>query len=56
MTKETITYDDFAKLDLRTAKIKNAEEIEGADKLYNLTLELGSKKTHNSRRNKTILH
>ena len=36
-----ITYDDFAKLDLRTAIIKNAEEIEGADKLYNLTLELG---------------
>ena len=39
----TIAYEDFAKLDLRTAKIKNVEEIEGADKLYKLTLELNNK-------------
>lgn len=38
MTKETITYEDFEKLDLQTATIKKAEEIEGADKLYKLTL------------------
>ena len=38
MTKETITYEDFAKLDLRTATIKVVEEIEGSDKLYKLTL------------------
>jgi len=38
MTKPTITYEDFAKLDLRTAKILEVEEIEGADKLYKLTL------------------
>lgn len=41
MVKETINYEDFEKLDLRTAKIIKAEEIEGADKLYKLTLELG---------------
>ena len=36
-----ISYDDFAKIDLRVAKIKKVEEIEGADKLYKLTLDLG---------------
>jgi len=39
--KENITYEDFTKLDLRTAKIIDVEEIEGADKLYKLTLEVG---------------
>jgi methionyl-tRNA synthetase len=38
MSKETITYEDFAKLDLRVATIEKVEEIEGADKLYKLTL------------------
>jgi methionyl-tRNA synthetase len=37
----TATYEDFTKLDLRTAIIKEVKEIEGADKLYELTLELG---------------
>lgn len=36
-----ITFDDFAKLDLRVAKIKNAELVEGADKLLKLTLDVG---------------
>ena len=36
--KPEITYEDFAKLDLRVATIKKAEDIEGADKLYKLTL------------------
>jgi methionyl-tRNA synthetase len=38
---ETITIDDFAKLDLRVAKIVRAEAVEGADKLLKLTLDLG---------------
>jgi methionyl-tRNA synthetase len=38
---ETIHYDDFAKLDLRVARIVNAETVEGADKLLKLTLDLG---------------
>lgn len=37
----TIDYDDFAKLDLRIAKIVKAEHVEGADKLLRLTLDLG---------------
>jgi methionyl-tRNA synthetase len=38
----TIEYDDFAKLDLRVARIVNAEAIEGADKLLKLTLDIGN--------------
>ncbi len=36
-----INFSDWQKLDLRVAKIKNVEEIEGADKLYKLTLDVG---------------
>lgn len=36
-----IQYDDFAKLDLRVAKIIKAAAVEGADKLVQLTLDLG---------------
>lgn len=36
-----IEFDDFAKVDLRVAKIINAEHVEGADKLLRLTLDLG---------------
>ena len=36
-----ISFDDFAKLDLRVAKIAKAEAVEGADKLLRLTLDLG---------------
>jgi len=38
---ETISIDDFAKVDLRVAKIINAEHVEGADKLLQLTLDIG---------------
>ncbi|MCK4742440.1 MAG: methionine--tRNA ligase [Sulfuriflexus sp.] len=38
---ETISIDDFAKIDLRVAKIINAEHVEGADKLLQLTLDIG---------------
>jgi methionyl-tRNA synthetase len=36
-----ITVDDFAKVDLRIARIAKAETVEGADKLLQLTLDLG---------------
>ncbi|CAK0772034.1 methionyl-tRNA synthetase [Gammaproteobacteria bacterium] len=36
----TISYEDFAKLDLRVARITAAEEVAGADKLLRLTLDL----------------
>ncbi|MDH3980308.1 MAG: methionine--tRNA ligase [Gammaproteobacteria bacterium] len=38
---ETINFDDFAKLDLRIARIAKAASVEGADKLLQLTLDLG---------------
>lgn len=38
----TINIDDFAKLDLRIAKIVSAEHVEGADKLLRLQLDLGN--------------
>ena len=38
----TISIDDFAKIDLRIARIANAEHVEGADKLLKLTLDVGA--------------
>lgn len=40
--KAPITYDDFAKLDIRTGKIVSAEKVEGADKLLKLGIDIGS--------------
>ena len=37
----TIEFDDFAKLDLRIAKIITATHIEGSDKLLQLTVDIG---------------
>ena len=42
--KETISYENFAKLDLRTAIIEKVEDIKGADKLYKLSLDLAGEK------------
>lgn len=38
---DEITFDDFAKIDLRIVKIVNAEHVEKANKLLKLTLSLG---------------
>ena len=38
---EAISIDDFNKLDLRVARIARAEQVEGADKLLKLTLDVG---------------
>ena len=38
---ETINFDDFAKVDMRVALIKNASFVEGSDKLLQLTLDIG---------------
>ncbi len=37
----TIEFDDFAKLDLRVARIVAADQVKDADKLLRLTLDLG---------------
>ena len=44
---EEIKFDDFAKVDLRIARIVNAEHVEGAGKLLRLTLDIGEAQTRN---------
>ncbi len=39
-----ITYDDFAKLDLRTAKIVSIEKIPGKSKIIKGIIDLGEEK------------
>jgi methionyl-tRNA synthetase len=39
--KPEVTYDDFAKLDLRVAEVIACEKVEKADKLLKLTLKVG---------------
>ncbi|MEH6556422.1 MAG: methionine--tRNA ligase [Oceanicoccus sp.] len=41
----TIAFDDFAKIDLRVVEIIAAEHVQGADKLLQLTLNLGDGET-----------
>jgi methionyl-tRNA synthetase len=41
--KANITYDDFAKMDIRTARILTAESVAKADKLLKLTLDVNGK-------------
>ena len=42
-----ITIDDFAKVDLRVAKIVDCEVVEGSDKLLRLTLDVGEGRLRN---------
>ncbi len=39
--RKTVSIDDFAKLDMRVAKVLRAEEVPGADRLLKLTLDVG---------------
>ncbi|ANN76152.1 methionine--tRNA ligase [Bordetella flabilis] len=43
----TIAIDDFAKIDLRVARIVNCEEVEGSTKLLRLTLDVGEGRHRN---------
>ena len=43
----TITIDDFAKVDLRIARIVNCEAVEGSTKLLRLTLDAGEGRMRN---------
>ncbi|MFT6590524.1 MAG: methionyl-tRNA synthetase, partial [Rhodoferax sp.] len=43
----TISIDDFAKIDLRIAKIVNCEAVAGSTKLLRLTLDVGEGTTRN---------
>lgn len=44
---DEIAFDDFAKVDLRIAKIVEADYVKGAGKLLQLTLDIGEGKTRN---------
>ncbi|WP_066273067.1 methionine--tRNA ligase [Hydrogenophaga palleronii] len=44
---DTITIDDFVKIDLRIAQIVNCEPVEGSTKLLRLTLDVGEGRTRN---------
>ena len=37
----TVKFSEWQSMDLRTGKILKAEDVEGADKLYKLTVDLG---------------
>lgn len=39
---DIISYNDFSKLDLRVAEILEIEEVQNADKLYKLKIDLGT--------------
>ena len=39
--EDEITIDDFSKIDLRVARVVHAQHVEGADKLLQLTLDIG---------------
>lgn len=41
-SQEVISFDDFNKVDLRVALIKQADLVEGSDKLLKLQLDLGN--------------
>ena len=41
MAEGIIEFSDFMKFDFRVAQIINVEDIEGADKLYKLNLDVG---------------
>ena len=41
-TNDTITIDDFARVELRVAQVKVAEAVKGADKLLRLEVDLGT--------------
>ncbi len=43
----TITIDDFAKIDLRIARIEQCERVEGSTKLLRLTLDAGEGRMRN---------
>jgi methionyl-tRNA synthetase len=40
--KSEIVYDDFAKLDIRVGTITAAEKVKKADRLLNITLDIGN--------------
>ena len=42
MPENIVSFEDWSKLDLRVGKIIEVEDIESADKLYKLVIDVGS--------------
>ncbi|MCK4778663.1 MAG: methionine--tRNA ligase, partial [Candidatus Lokiarchaeota archaeon] len=42
--KDLVSYDEFKKLDIRVALIEDVEKVPKADKLYKLSIDLGTEK------------
>jgi methionyl-tRNA synthetase len=47
LAPERCTFDEFMKVDMRVARVIEAEHVEGADKLLRLTLSLGGDERRN---------
>ena len=41
---DTLTLDDFKKMELRTARVMDVQEIPGADRLWRLLIDVGNEK------------
>lgn len=41
---DTISFDDFKKVDIRIGKILSAEKVEGSEKLLKLSVDFGEEK------------
>ncbi len=39
--KQTVAFDDFAKLDLRAGNVVDVADVPGSEKLYRMTVDLG---------------
>jgi methionyl-tRNA synthetase len=42
--KDTISFDDFQKIDLRAGKILKCEKVKGKDRLLKIEVDIGSEK------------
>jgi methionyl-tRNA synthetase len=51
---ETISIDDFAKVDLRIARILECKTVEGSTKLLQLTLDVGEKDENGQPRTRNV--
>ena len=44
MSPSAISFDDFKKVELKVAKILDAQEIPGADRIWKLSIDIGAEK------------
>ena len=52
---DTIKYDDFAKIELKVAKVLAAERVEGSDKLLRLELNAGDIDESGASKNRQVI-